>query len=225
MNYSKHYEALIAKAKARGKPEGYAERHHVVPRSLGGSNSRNNLVWLTAREHFIAHVLLAHVHGGSQWYAVMMFAAGEQRVINSRLYDIAKRKHAIWMSEKFKGVPLSEEHRSRISAGLLGNRNTAGHALSKSHRDAISAALIGNQHTLGVIPGEATRQKMSEAHSGAKHHYFGKRRSSETRAKISAKLSGVKRGPRGPRSEETKARIRAGVLAANAARLNPNPNP
>jgi hypothetical protein len=94
MNYSKHYEALIAKAKARGKPEGYAERHHVVPRSLGGSNSRNNLVWLTAREHFIAHVLLEHVHGGPQWYAVMMFAAEQQRVINSRLYNIAKRNKA-----------------------------------------------------------------------------------------------------------------------------------
>ena len=191
MNYSKHYEALIAKAKARGKPEGYVERHHVVPRSLGGSNSRNNLVWLTAREHFIAHVLLAHVYGGSQWYAVMIFAAGERRVINSRLYDIAKRKHAIWMSEKFKGVPLSEDHRLRISSGLRGNTNTKGSLLSKNHRAAISAGLIGNKHTLGVMPSEATRQKMSEAHSGAKH------------------------------SEETKARIRAGVLAANAARLNP----
>lgn len=223
MNYSKHYEALIAKATARGRPEGYAERHHVVPRSLGGSNSRNNFVWLTAREHFIAHVLLAHVHGGSQWYAVMMFAAGERRIINSRLYDIAKRKHAIWMSEKFSGVSLKETHRTAISSGLRGNTNTKGSLLSKNHRAAISAGLIGNKHTLGVIPSEATRQKMSEAHSGVKHHYFGKRRDAETRAKISAKLSGVKRGPRGPRSEETKARIRAGVLAANAARLNPNP--
>lgn len=220
MNYAHHYEALICKAKARGKPKGYAERHHIVPRSLGGDDALSNLVWLTPREHFVAHVLLANIHGGSQWYSVMMFAAGKRREINGRLYEIAKNKHAAWMSKRFSGVSLTEAHKIAISKGLLGNKNTAGRLLSNSHRAAISAALAGNQNTLGVIPNEATRQKMSEAHRGEKHHYFGKHRDAKTIAKISVKLAGRKRQPR---SEETKARIRAGVLAANAARLNPNP--
>jgi hypothetical protein len=220
MNYSKHYEALVAKAKARSKPKGYVERHHVVPRSLGGLDDHNNLVWLTAREHFIAHVLLAHIYGGSQWYAVMMFAAGDRRTINSRLYDLAKRKHAMWMSERFKGHSLSNEHRSAISIGLLGNRNTAGKVLSDGHKSAISLGLKGNKNTFGKLASQSTKTKMSAAHSGEKHHYFGKRRDPDTCAKISAKLSGVKRAPR---SEETKERIRAGVMAANAASINPNP--
>ena len=220
MNYAKHYNALMSKARLRGKPASYAERHHVVPRSLSGTNDKSNLVWLTAREHFVAHVLLAKIHGGSQWFAVMMFAAGSRRVVNGRLYDMAKRKHAVWMSENFRGVPHTTAHKAAISRGMVGNKNTAGRPLSEQHKASISTALKGNQHTAGSRHTAATKAKMSVAHLGEKHHYFGKQRDPETRAKISAKLAGVKRQPR---SEETKARIRAGVLAANAVGINPNP--
>jgi hypothetical protein len=221
MNYTSHYESLVAKARERKRPDGYVERHHIVPRSLGGDDAPDNLVWLTAREHFVAHVLLAHMHGGAQWYAVMMFAAGAQRSINSRLYAMAKLKHAAWMSANFSGKKLSDQHRKRIGEGLIGNRNTAGKPLQETHRASIGRGLRGNTNTLGKSASTETRARMSLAHSGEKHHYFGKTRDAETRVKISEKLRGV---PRAPRSEETKARIRAGVLAANAARkANPNP--
>lgn len=219
MNHERHYHALILKSRERGKPDGYAERHHVLPRSLGGGDEPENLVWLTPREHFIAHLLLARIHGGSQWYAAMMFAAGRNRTVSSRLYDMAKRQHAAWMSAAYRGVPLSPERRAAIGVGLCGNKNTAGRALSESHRAAISRSLVGNKRTLGKRPSAETKAKMSAAHSGPRHQYFGKERDPETRAKISAKLKGVKRAPR---SEETKARIRAGVLAANAAKRQTN---
>ena len=50
MNYKKHYNALIDKAQQR-QIEGYVEKHHIIPKSLGGLNESNNLVKLTAREH------------------------------------------------------------------------------------------------------------------------------------------------------------------------------
>ena len=37
----------------------YHERHHIVPRCIGGSENTDNLIDLYAREHFIAHRLLA----------------------------------------------------------------------------------------------------------------------------------------------------------------------
>lgn len=40
---------------------GYVERHHIVPRSLGGDDSKSNLVYLTGREHIICHVLLTRM--------------------------------------------------------------------------------------------------------------------------------------------------------------------
>jgi hypothetical protein len=193
MMYDKHYAALIAKAQSRPKPEGYMERHHVVPRSMGGSDAPDNLVWLTAREHFVAHVLLAKMHGGSQWYAVMMFAAGEKRTVNSRLYEAAKKHHAAWMAENYSGRKLPETRRTAISMGLKGNTNTKGSTLSEEHRAAIAKSMRGNTNNAG------------------------RKASAETRAKMAAARRG--RG----RSEETKARIRAGVLAANAAGINPNP--
>ena len=39
--------------------ERYHERHHIVPRCMEGSNNKSNLIDLYAREHFIAHKLLA----------------------------------------------------------------------------------------------------------------------------------------------------------------------
>ena len=67
MNYKKIYDSLIDKAKDRVL-EGYQESHHIVPRSFGGSNDKLNLVNLTAREHFIAHVLIYKFSTGNEKY-------------------------------------------------------------------------------------------------------------------------------------------------------------
>ena len=54
--YYKIYCNLTERAKSRELPkETYIEKHHIIPRSLGGNNSKNNIVSLTAREHFICH--------------------------------------------------------------------------------------------------------------------------------------------------------------------------
>lgn len=62
MNYRVIYESLIARARSRGRPAGYAEKHHVLPKSMGGGDEPSNLVWLTAREHFLAHWMLFLIH-------------------------------------------------------------------------------------------------------------------------------------------------------------------
>lgn len=58
MNYKKIYQNIIDKRKLE-TPESYTETHHILPKSLGGSDEPENLVKLTAREHFICHYLLA----------------------------------------------------------------------------------------------------------------------------------------------------------------------
>lgn len=224
MDYQKHYNRLIDMAKMRNKPDGYTERHHVVPRSMGGLEQKSNLVVLTAREHFLAHYLLAKINGGSQWYAVMIFKAGNHRVVNSRLYEIAKTKHALWMSNKFKGQKLSEAHKSKIAKSLLGNTRTLGTISSNETRNKISKSLFGNTYNLGKTASAETKIKMSEARSGEKHHYFGKVRSEEVKLKLSRALSGRKTKPW---SDEVKAKMRSSALAYSArskqAGINPNP--
>ena len=97
MNHFLAYQRLIAKAKERVCPNGYVERHHILPRALGGTDDSSNLVALTAREHFVAHVLLAKIHGGTMWQAVVLMSGG--KYCNSRLFEIARR-HASFEREK-----------------------------------------------------------------------------------------------------------------------------
>lgn len=88
MNYKKHYEVLINKAKSR-QIEGYKEKHHIVPRCMGGSDDKENIVELTAREHFVAHLLLVKIYNNNHRLvqAVAMMCVGHnQRKISNRIY-------------------------------------------------------------------------------------------------------------------------------------------
>ena len=96
MNYSLAYQRIIAKARERVCPEGYVERHHVLPRALGGSDDSSNIVALTSREHFIAHALLARIHGGIMWQALIIMKKGRNfdRYINAKIFAAAREKAA-----------------------------------------------------------------------------------------------------------------------------------
>jgi len=62
MNYQKIYDDLITKRKNQPiDNEQYSEKHHIIPRSIGGSESLPNIVKLTAREHYVAHLLLTQM--------------------------------------------------------------------------------------------------------------------------------------------------------------------
>jgi hypothetical protein len=61
LKWKRHYDKLMLNAKHRGKPKEYVEAHHIVPTSVGGENIKTNKVWLTSREHLIAHKLWARM--------------------------------------------------------------------------------------------------------------------------------------------------------------------
>lgn len=64
--YRKTYNSLIERARPRGLKrktlDFYTEKHHIIPRCMGGDNKPNNLVLLTFREHIIAHRLLVRMY-------------------------------------------------------------------------------------------------------------------------------------------------------------------
>ena len=65
MDYNKIYNNIIERAKQRkieNPLNGYKELHHVIPRSIGGSNEQSNLVELTLKEHFLCHELLTYIY-------------------------------------------------------------------------------------------------------------------------------------------------------------------
>lgn len=63
--YSECYDRLMAKARGRKLEGVLCEKHHTIPKSLGGTNTKENLVLLTVREHYVAHLLLTKMYEGS----------------------------------------------------------------------------------------------------------------------------------------------------------------
>jgi hypothetical protein len=123
--YSRIYYALIDK-RCVSKPEGYSENHHIIPKSLGGDNSRSNLVFLTAREHFIAHALLTRMTIGddrNKMLSAMFFLKGKglrkEVYINGRLYENLKKAY----SASRKGVKLSPEHVEKVRQAIIGTKH------------------------------------------------------------------------------------------------------
>ena len=106
MNYQKVYDSLVMKAKLREPLQCYSETHHIIPRSLGGEDTPENLVVVTAREHFILHCLLTKIHLTGEAHSKMMYAFmlmkgssyNQKRYINARLYDQAKVRFADLLS-------------------------------------------------------------------------------------------------------------------------------
>lgn len=110
MNYLKIYNQLISKRRLYPYPKdisGSREKHHVIPKSMGGDNSKENLVWLSAKEHFIAHRLLAKINPNSKVaYAVWLMACFNKKnikfIVTSRTYEKLRLEHAARVSNNPK---------------------------------------------------------------------------------------------------------------------------
>jgi hypothetical protein len=125
MNYISTYHRLIAKAKWRTCPDGYVERHHIMPRALGGSDDSDNLVTLTSREHFIAHMLLAKMHGGVMWQALVIMKGGN-RYVNARMFEVARRVAPIEREKaialKRQSDPVFDNYMNKVKSSATKNR-------------------------------------------------------------------------------------------------------
>ena len=101
MNYYKIYYSIIESRK-HNKYDGYTECHHILPRCLGGTNDKSNLVRLTAKEHFICHLLLTKMYAkGSSEYAKMCHAflmmtvssKNQNRYITAKKYEVLRKEY------------------------------------------------------------------------------------------------------------------------------------
>lgn len=142
MTYSAVYCALISKRLRNPitKAECYAEKHHIIPKSEGGLDEPDNLVNLTAREHYVAHLLLARIYDDKKmWCALNRLVHGNDfkkyHHISSRMYQSLKTN----LSEKMKGrmspmkgKHLSDEHKRKLSLAHKGKK------LSLEHRQKLS---------------------------------------------------------------------------------------
>lgn len=133
MDYNKIYNNIIERAKQRkieNPINGYKEIHHVIPRSIGGSNEPTNLVELTLKEHFLCHELLIYIYPNNKevvyalWmmttttiaskYNVSNRAKNEQQInISASQYERIKLLYIKFKSQKRYSI----QERKNVSNG------------------------------------------------------------------------------------------------------------
>ena len=114
MNYQKIYDSIIENRKTQTVKEEYSETHHIIPKSIGGSNNFNNLVILTGREHFICHLLLVKIYKNTPNYYKMVKAF-------FMMQTESKNQHRYITSRKYH--KLREDYSKFQSDSVVGNKN------------------------------------------------------------------------------------------------------
>lgn len=125
--YTDWYNSIISKCQSRSVPRGYTENHHILPRAFGGDDSQANMVRLTAKEHFIVHLLLTKMTTGSDRHKMVHCVAmmSGYRTIKSRLYERLRKEHGEIHSKarKGKGNPFyGRKHSAEARAKMITNR-------------------------------------------------------------------------------------------------------
>lgn len=171
--YTSTYSSIVNKAKNenRKKHNGvYYESHHIIPKCLGGTNDRTNLVLLTAREHFICHLLLTKMVTGQAQIKMNIAMTNFLRTskthnrdynVTSRFYKYIREKCAKAQSgsrNPMYGKTHSEETRRKMSEKVRAyNNNNPPRKHTEEYKRKMSEAKMGKKHS------EESRRKMSDS--------------------------------------------------------------
>lgn len=188
MNYQKIYENLTAKDMIAE----YTEKHHIIPKCMGGSNCSTNLVKLTPEAHYVAHQILVKLYPDNHKLikAAHMMSIGRK---NNKSYGWIRREYAIAMRDANKGKILSSTHKAKIALSNTGKTHTvetrckirhAKQHMSIEYKSKLSAAKKGKSLS------DTHKSKISIANKGRIPVNKGKSPSAETRAKMSSARKG-----------------------------------
>lgn len=197
--YKKWYYQIISKAKTRIFAD-YYETHHIIPKCLGGTNYIENLVKLTAREHFICHWLLTKMVTGEARHKMLAALirmsvqknSNQQRIKpNGRLYEKIRstwaKEHSKWLTGRFAGEKnpnfgnkMSEEVKNIIREKKIGKKLGP---MSEEQKKKISIK------QLGVPKNNSESIKKSwvisrDSRVGENHPLYGKSHSEESKIKM-----------------------------------------
>jgi len=208
--YTRWYFNIITKAKSRNfssraaakKTLGYVEKHHIIPRSLNGNDDVLNLVFLTAREHFVCHRLLTKMVQGHDIYKMkkglerMLVSNSKQNRyrVTSKLFEQIRLEAYVSHSKLLKGSQLGEnnpfygkshsnESKLKISQSNKGKRRRLN--LSDDERKLRSEKQKGvpksDSHKLAI---KQSWINTKESRVGEHHPMYGKSHSAIAKQKM-----------------------------------------
>lgn len=149
MNYFRIYDQLIERAKNRDETTlAYIERHHIVPKCIGGNDDPENLVALTLEEHFVAHQLLTKMF---PLIDSLVYAANMMGNRTNKQYGWLKRQFVEREKVKKTGKKRSKESiekqsatlKAQYAAGKINPRK--GSTLTEEHKRQVSEGNKGKE--------------------------------------------------------------------------------
>lgn len=161
--------------------EVYYEKHHIVPKSLGGGNEKENLVLLTPREHFLVHWLLTKMvidqdHKRKMHNAFYRLSHSSKfnnkRKLTPRQYEICRLSNA----KAQLGKKYSKETREQRSKSITESWKNAEERKKKLRERSIRLQT-------GVQKSQSVRDKISKKLTGVKHPEWRNKRKSERQKK------------------------------------------
>jgi len=120
MDYMKIHNDLINRAKNR-QLTGYKETHHILPKCMGGKNNKDNLVDLTAKEHWLVHLLLIEIYPDNNRLKIAMSFMMSKRhpkrklIVSGRQFERIRKMVSIAHADLLRGKkrkPFSDEHKA-----------------------------------------------------------------------------------------------------------------
>lgn len=149
MDYQKIYDNLVRRGQNRIL-EGYSEKHHVVPRCIGGTDDATNLVSLTPEEHYLCHLLLVKLHPNNIRLvkaAMFMVSSTDNVKRNNKAYGWLKRQY----SEYMRGPNNPTKLNGTWNKGVTGYKNKVN--FTEDSRKLFAERMIGEKNPCsGVKP-------------------------------------------------------------------------
>lgn len=147
MDYQKIYNDLVSRGKARVL-DGYSEKHHIIPRCVGGTDDPTNIVELTAEEHYVCHQLLVKIYPdniGLLRAAMFMSASGVRaKRIGNKTYGWLRRRFSEYM--KGPSNPQKLNPRCGEKHHYFGGRPPSIEWLTPAGRETLSNKMIGEKN-------------------------------------------------------------------------------
>lgn len=191
--YTKWYYNIVKNAKSRVILDGYTEKHHIVPRCMGGKDG-DNIVTLTAKEHFICHRLLIKMVTGQTKcrlsYALLWFTRKnpnhKRPTITSRQYETIRKEVAKASSILHKGKIVSEETIKKQK--MTKAQNKYKHSEESKRLISMKSKLMWENNKEMMCAVHSTPEIREKISKGNK----GKKRTKEVCADISKRTAGNK---------------------------------
>jgi hypothetical protein len=174
LNYKRIHDDIINRALTRKALDGYTEKHHVIPKAIGGCDTPENIVLLTAKEHFIIHLLLRRIFPNCKSFIHALWAMcginkkGLRYKPSANVYAEAKlamsesmkerlKKDNVWtgrkhtseskkkQSESAKKRKITPEKEEKRRSGISVNNKKP---KSEEHRDNIRLSKLGPKNPM-----------------------------------------------------------------------------